>query len=126
MIRVFFSSSSIHLLLLEFEMLFLRQKENQSAARNAGRAPSVCLPFPLPLDPPSSAAGLQSVSALFFSFFAPEGASNVMRQIRGREGAAAAHVSNVCFCYFSFQAEAKFVSLFRKTCSEICHRRCSG
>lgn len=41
-------------------------------ALNAGRAPSVCLVFPLPLDPPSSAAGLQSVSSLFFvSFFLP-------------------------------------------------------
>lgn len=52
-------------------------------------------------------AGLQvcKVSAVFFSFFSffcPP-SSDGISQIREREGAAAVHVSNVCFCYFYFK-----------------------
>lgn len=74
-------------------------------ALNAGRVPSVCFVFPLPLDLRSWAAGLQSVSSLFlfFFFFLPPSHPQALSQIREREGAAAVHVSNVCFCYFYFK-----------------------
>lgn len=78
-------------------------------ALNAGRVPSVCFVFPLPLDLRSWAAGLQSVSSLFLFFFfflpplRPTSSSDGISQIREREGAAAVHVSNVCFCYFYFK-----------------------
>lgn len=54
------------------------------------------------------------MSAVFFSFFLffaplpPTSSSDGISQIREREGAAAVHVSNVCFCYFYFKPGPDF------------------